>query len=99
MKTIKILTAIICFFNLSLATNGQVKAIDEKLLVGKWKFVQATRGSLDNIAKYNGEPVLIFVKDGSWITEDKNPYYQQSGTWKIEGDSLIRDPAKNRAKI
>lgn len=98
MKTLKLLTGILYFFIISSIANGQTKSTDESLLVDKWKFVQLTKGSLDNKAEYNGQPILIFEKNGRWVTEDTNPYYQQSGTWEIKGDSLIRDPAKKQGK-
>ena len=66
--------------------------IDKNLIIGKWKFVKATTGGYERDYQYNGNPLLTFEKNGKWITEDTNPNYRQSGTWKIENNILIRDP-------
>jgi hypothetical protein len=71
-------------------TLGQ--EIDQNLILGKWQFVKATTGPTEIEYKYNGDPLLTFKKNGSWITEDTNPKYRQSGSWKIENNMLIRDP-------
>lgn len=66
--------------------------VDKNLIIGKWKFVKTTIGQDEEEYEYNGDPLLIFEKNGSWITEDTNPKYRQSGSWKIENNILVRDP-------
>ncbi len=66
--------------------------VDKDLIIGKWKFVKSTTGQTELAYRYNGDPLLTFKKDGHWITDDTNPKYRQSGSWKIENNLLIRDP-------
>lgn len=66
--------------------------VDRNLIIGKWQFVKATRGQNEQAYQYNGDPLLTFDKNGNWTTEDINPNYRQSGSWKIENNILIRDP-------
>jgi hypothetical protein len=66
--------------------------VDIDLIIGKWKFVKATTSQTEQAYRYNGDPLLTFEKGGHWITEDTNPKYRQSGSWKIENNLLIRDP-------
>ncbi len=73
-------------------TTALGQKVDKDLLIGKWKFVKATTGQTELDYRYNGVPLLTFEKDGHWITEDTNPKYRQSGSWKIERNLLIRDP-------
>jgi len=66
--------------------------VDENLILGKWKFVNAALGQSEKDYNYNGNPLLTFEGNGTWITEDTNPKYRQSGIWKIEKNILVRDP-------
>lgn len=77
---------------LSSCTPVFAQSVDKDLLVGKWKFVKATKGPDEKAFQYNGDPLLTFESSGRWITEDTNPNYRQSGTWKIEHNILVRDP-------
>jgi hypothetical protein len=73
-------------------TKAYGQEVDKDLIIGKWKFIKATTGQTEIYFRYNGDPLLTFEKGGHWITEDTNPKYRQSGSWKIENSLLIRDP-------
>ena len=91
MKIFKITLLVLTLFLFSWTTpHGQ--EIDQNFIIGKWQFVKATTGPTEIEYKYNGDPLLTFEKNGSWITEDTNPKYRQRGSWKIENNILIRDP-------
>ncbi|MGV3589934.1 MAG: hypothetical protein ACO1OF_23200 [Adhaeribacter sp.] len=83
----------VAFFLLTFSwTIALGQTLNENLIIGKWKFVKATTGETKVDFKYNGDPLLTFERGGHWITEDTNPKYRQSGSWKIENNILIRDP-------
>jgi len=84
------LLTLVLFLFIWTMTFGQ--DIDKDLIVGKWKFVKATMGPMEKDYQYNGDPLVTFERNGKWITEDYNPKYRQSGSWKIENKVLIRDP-------
>jgi hypothetical protein len=85
-------TSLIALFLLTFSwTIVLGQEVDKDLLVGKWKFAKVTTGHDQQDFKYNGDPLLVFEKDGSWITEDTNPNYRQRGSWKVENNILIRE--------
>ncbi len=85
-------TSLIALFLLTFSwTIVLGQEVDKDLLVGKWKFVKATTGHNQLDFNYNGDPLLTFEKDGSWIAEDTNPNYRQRGSWKVENNILIRE--------
>ena len=86
-------TCLLALFLLTFSwTIALGQEVDKNLIIGKWKFVKTTVGPHELAYQYNGDPLLTFEKNGNWITEDINPKYKQSGSWKTENNILVRDP-------
>jgi len=92
IKTQTTFIAALIFLLTFTGSKAWSQELDKNLILGKWKFVKATTSPGEKAYQYNGEPLLTFHKNGTWITDDTNPKYRQSGSWKIENKTLVRDP-------
>lgn len=106
MKTLRFIglaiIAIVMSVNFSACGDDDDEGIESPdYLIGVWQGTVASGWETDDGEKFNysGEDLsdarVTFKEDGTWVEEYRNnndsPWYEdESGTWKLEGQKLIR---------